>query len=62
MGKWSKGAEAFALKHTMEIVEKYKRMKARKGSQVSTPAMSSIDVKAKMAKRLLPAVASARHG
>ena len=44
MGKWLKGAEAFAFKPTKEIVEKYKHMKVRKGSQVSTPAMSFLDI------------------
>ena len=44
MGRWSKGVEAFAIKHTKEIVEKYKRMKAKRESQASTPAMSSIDI------------------
>ncbi len=44
VGRWLKGVEAFAVKHTKEIVEKYKHMKAKRESQVSTPAMSSIDI------------------
>ncbi len=44
VGRWLKGVEAFTVKHTKEIVEKYKHMKAKRESQVSTPAMSSIDI------------------